>query len=93
MLHAWWGLNDTIKMYCTQLAGAGFVAFTPDLYHGKVTDNIAEAEALAQALDANHCQVRAEIVQVTRFLSKRADTATRGLAVIGFSLGAYYPDL
>lgn len=90
VLHAWWGLNATIKMYCTQLAGSGFVAFAPDLYHGKVTDNIAEAEALAQALDANHRQVRAEIVQATRFLSEHADKATRGLAVIGFSLGAYY---
>ncbi len=23
VLHAWWGLNDTVRSYCTQLAGAG----------------------------------------------------------------------
>ncbi|MGQ9482459.1 dienelactone hydrolase family protein [Chloroflexus sp.] len=89
-LHAWWGLNDTIKMYCTQLAEAGFVVFAPDLYHSRVTNIIAEAEVFAQALDANYRQIRAEIVQATRFLSERADKVTRGLAVIGFSLGAYY---
>jgi dienelactone hydrolase len=29
VLHAWWGLNDTMKAFCTQLAEAGFVAFRP----------------------------------------------------------------
>lgn len=24
VLHAWWGLNDTIKAFCTRLAGSGF---------------------------------------------------------------------
>ena len=61
VLHAWWGLNDTIKAFCTRLAEAGFVAFAPDLYHGKVADTIADAETLGQALDANHIQARAEI--------------------------------
>jgi len=26
VLHAWWGLNDTMKAFCTQLAESGFVA-------------------------------------------------------------------
>lgn len=60
VLHAWWGLNDTIKAFCTQLAESGFVTFAPDLYHGKVADTIAEAEALGQALDANHLQAKAD---------------------------------
>jgi carboxymethylenebutenolidase len=42
ILHAWWGLNDTMKAFCTQLADSGFVAFAPDLYHGKVADTIAD---------------------------------------------------
>src|SRR5207244_260278 len=90
VLHAWWGLNDTIKAFCTRLADAGFVAFAPDLYHGKVADTIADAETLGQALDANHIQARAEIRDATRLLGERAGQAERGLAVIGFSLGAYY---
>jgi len=90
VLHAWWGLNDTIRAFCTRLADSGFVAFAPDLYHGKTADNIADAERLGNALDTNHDQAKAEIAEATRFLHERAGHVDRGLAVIGFSLGAYY---
>ena len=90
VLHAWWGLNDTIKAFCTRLAEAGFVAFAPDLYHGAVADTIADAEILGKALDTNHLQAKTEIAEATRFLLERAGQADRTLAVIGFSLGAYY---
>jgi carboxymethylenebutenolidase len=90
VLHAWWGLNDTLKAFCTRLAESGFVAFAPDLYHGKVADDIAGAEALAKALGANYLQANAEIAQATMFLSERVGGPGRGLAVIGFSLGANY---
>jgi carboxymethylenebutenolidase len=66
------------------------VAFAPDLYHGKVAVDIADAETLGKALDANHLQAKAEIAEATLFLNERAGQAERGLAVIGFSLGAYY---
>ena len=90
VLHAWWGLNSTIKGVCKQLADAGFVAFAPDLYHGKVADTIAGAEALAKALDANASRAKAEVREAAKFTSERARHHDRGLAVIGFSLGAYY---
>lgn len=90
VLHAWWGLNDTIKAFCTKLAESGFVAFAPDLYHGKVADTVAGAETLAKALDANELQAKAEIAEAATFLDERAGQADRGLAVIGFSLGAYF---
>jgi carboxymethylenebutenolidase len=90
VLHAWWGLNDTIKAVCTRLAQAGFVAFAPDLYHGQVADTIADAETLGTALDNNHLQAKADIADATMFLTERVGQADRGLAVIGFSLGAYY---
>ena len=60
------------------------------MYHGKVTDNIADAETLGKALDTNYLQAKAEIADATMFLNERAGQAERGLAVIGFSLGAYY---
>ena len=102
VLHAWWGLNDTIKGLCTRLAEAGFVAFGPDLYHGQVADTIADAERLSKALD--DLQAKAKIAEATEFVIERADQAERGqagpharpgsrvgaLAVMGFSLGAYY---
>ena len=90
VLHAWWGLNDTLKAFCTRLAESGFVVFAPDLYHGKVAGNIADAEVLGKALDANYLQANAEIADATMFLNERAGQGDHGLAVIGFSLGANY---
>jgi carboxymethylenebutenolidase len=88
VLHAWWGLNDTIKGLCDRLAAAGFVAFAPDLYHGPVTDTIAGAEALSGALDADGA--RADVVAAIDYLHERAGRPAGGLAVIGFSLGAWF---
>lgn len=90
VLHAWWGLNDTIKNFCGRLAESGFLAFAPDLYHGRVAETIPDAEALGSALDANHLQAKAEIAEAARFLNEHTEQTNRGLAVIGFSLGAYY---
>ena len=90
VLHAWWGLNATLRGVCARLADAGFVAFAPDLYHGQVADTIAGAEALARALHGRAPQAQAEVVAAARFLAERADRADAGLAVIGFSLGAAY---
>src|SRR3970282_2145666 len=83
VLHAWWGLNDTMKAFCTQLAESGFVTFAPDLYHGKVADNIADAEALGKALDTNHLQAKAHIAHATMFLNQRVGQPDPGLAVVG----------
>jgi carboxymethylenebutenolidase len=90
VLHAWWGLNDTIKGVCDRFADSGFTAFAPDLYHGKVTDQIPEAEELGAALDANVAQAISDIAAALAFLQERAGAHESGVAVIGFSLGAYY---
>jgi carboxymethylenebutenolidase len=90
VLHAWWGLNDTLKAVCNRLAQAGFVAFAPDLYHGQVADTIAGAEALVKVLNANQLQANADIAQATAFLNEYVGPSDRGLAVIGFSLGANF---
>jgi carboxymethylenebutenolidase len=90
VLHAWWGLNDTMKVFCNKLAESGFVAFAPDLYHGQIADNITDAEALGSALDENYLQAKAEIAEAAKFLTERVGQDNREMAVIGFSLGAYY---
>ena len=90
VLHAWWGLNDTMKEVCRRLAASGFACFAPDLYHGKVADTIPDAETLARALDANHIQAKAGIADAASFVRERSGQGDKGLAVIGFSLGAYY---
>lgn len=85
VLHPWWGLNETIKNFCARLAEAGFVAFAPDLYHGQVTDTVEGAETLSDALDGD--TAAAEVAAAAAFLNARSQG---GLAVIGFSLGAFF---
>lgn len=87
VLHAWWGLNETVREVCQRLADGGFVAFAPDLYRGELATTIPEAEALSEGLDGE--QARADVARAAEFLSERADPSAP-LAVIGFSLGAYY---
>jgi carboxymethylenebutenolidase len=88
VLHAWWGLNDTIKDFCTRLSGEGFTAFAPDLYHGKLATTIPEAEALRDALDWKASIL--EISTAAEFLQERSGEPEKSMAVIGFSLGAFF---
>lgn len=90
VLHPWWGLNSTIKTFCDRLAEAGFTAFAPDLYHGKVVSTIPEAEEMSGALFKNHVQAAAEVAEATHSLAQRLGERGSDLSVIGFSMGAYY---
>ena len=91
VLHPWWGLNATIRAFCDRLAAEGFVAFAPDLYHGKVVDTIPDAEAAVKALERSEGgfqQAQADVAAGAMFLSEQSNG--RGLAVIGFSMGVPY---
>ena len=94
VLHAWWGLTDVFKQVCDRLAEGGFVALAPDLYHGKTTVAIEEAQALGSELDCNVERWRGDIAGALQVL--RQHTATHvakdrsKLALVGFSLGGAY---
>lgn len=88
VLHPWWGLNDTIKAFCTRLVGEGFTAFAPDLYHGKLATTIEQAEALSSALDGE--RAKAQVAEAAAFLRDHAPLGEHGLSVVGFSLGAFF---
>lgn len=85
VLHAWWGLNDTIKGVCDRLANEGYLAFAPDLYQGKVATTQEDAKAFANSL--NDAEAFAILQQSVKFLNEKA---AGNIAVIGFSLGAYF---
>jgi carboxymethylenebutenolidase len=94
VLHAWWGLTEPFRQVCDRLAEAGFVALAPDLYHGKTTASVEEAQVLGAALDRNVERVRGDIVGAAQFLRQHEATHLadgRGkLALVGFSLGGAY---
>ena len=88
VLHAWWGLSDTIKYICNRLSAQGFVAFAPDLYEDKFAKTIKEAEILSDQLDGQ--QAMSIIRQSAGFLWNHNQVGEGVLGVIGFSLGAYF---
>ena len=51
LIHEWWGLNDQIKAVGVELAKAGYVAVSVDLYKGKVGKTPDEARAYMQIVD------------------------------------------
>ncbi len=51
LVQEWWGVNDHIRSIADRLAAAGFITLAPDLYHGVVTKDPAEAGKLMTDLD------------------------------------------
>lgn len=88
VLHEWWGLTDPIKQACDQLAEAGFTALAPDMYRGKTTDSIEEADALGSALDQNEARWRGDIRGAIGVL--KANSASGLCGFLAFSLGGSY---
>ncbi|MFZ4661022.1 MAG: dienelactone hydrolase family protein [Caldilineaceae bacterium] len=90
VLHAWWGLTDVIQDVCDRLAALGFVAYAPDLYHGQLATTIPEAERLGKELDQNADRAQAETRAAVDMLLAYTGDQSRGIGVVGFSLGAAY---
>ena len=94
VLHAWWGLTQPFRQVCDQLAEAGFVALAPDLYRGKTTVSVEEAETLSSALNQEEERVRGDITGALRFLRKHGATSPAdnhgAVGLIGFSMGGAY---
>jgi carboxymethylenebutenolidase len=88
VLHAWWGLNPFFKDLCQRLAREGFVVFAPDLYHDQLAVTIEEAERLSDQLEEK--QAYADIAKAIEYLQSLPDVTSPNLAVIGFSLGAFF---
>ena len=70
------------------------MALAPDLYHGKTTASVEEAQALSAALDRDVERWRGDIAGAVQFLRQHDATHQadgRGkLALVGFSLGGAY---
>jgi carboxymethylenebutenolidase len=88
LLHAWWGLNQTICSFADAFADAGFIVIAPDLYRGVVVDTIEAAEKQTEAQSA---VVRMRIVATALDrLRGEPGVTPSALGVVGFSMGAFY---
>ena len=86
VLHAWWGLTDVFKQVCDRLAREGFIALAPDLYHGKTTTSIDEAEQLASEMIERN-ETSQDLTASIGYLLKQPGRRGKALGAVGFSLG------
>lgn len=85
VIQEWWGLNDNIKDIARRFAGEEFVAFAPDLYHGKVVAEPDEAQKLMMGLDMNRASH--ELVKAVEYLDQQSYIGDRGIGAVGFCMG------
>ena len=87
VLQEWWGLNKQIQGVADRLAGEGFVALAPDLYHGELAghDEMDKASHLMTTLPADRA-ARDMSGAITYLLGHEA-TKGEGVGVIGFCMG------
>ncbi len=88
VLHPWWGLSSAVRAACDRLAGQGYVAYAPDLYHGRLVTTIDEAQAMVDDLD--QAAAVSDIAKATNLVWERSQSSAKGLGVVGFSLGAFF---
>ena len=88
VLHAWWGLNETVQSICDRLGEAGFIAIAPDLYRGVVVKTVEEAEVEVEREggEARRPIVSAALDRLRGEPGARPDS----LGVVAFSMGAAY---
>ncbi|MEP7120002.1 MAG: dienelactone hydrolase family protein [Byssovorax sp.] len=87
LVQEWWGVNDHIRSLADRFAAAGFLTIAPDLYHGKVTSDGAEAQAMMIALDGK--RALADIAAATQALIAHPRCSGK-IGVTGFCMGGAY---
>jgi carboxymethylenebutenolidase len=85
VIQEWWGLNDNIKSIADDLAGEGYVALAPDLYHGKVTSEPDEAGKIMMTMKME--EAAKEMSGAVDYLLKSDSATGDKVGSVGFCMG------
>lgn len=88
VLHEWWGLNEHIKEVTGRFAKEGWVAFAPDLYGRRVTQDPGEASAWMTKLRTD--QGMELIKQAFEYLKAQPFVTKGKIGITGFCMGGSY---
>ena len=83
VIQEWWGLTPDIKEIADRYAVEGFLAFAPDMYHGKVATEPDEARKLVMSMERD--VAAREIDAVLAWL--KAERGTRKAGCVGYCMG------
>ena len=84
VLQEWWGLDEHIRDLTRRFARNGFIALSPDLYHGKQTADPDEARGLSTGLDRT--RATRDVISAADYL-KNMDISNGSIFTIGYCMG------
>jgi carboxymethylenebutenolidase len=88
VIQEWWGVNAWVKDQARALAKEGYVALTPDLYRGKVTDKQEEAHQLMMGTPPD--RALRDLKAAFAYLASRPDVKKDRIGSIGWCMGGKY---
>lgn len=88
VIQEWWGITDHMKDVTARLAREGYVALAPDLYHGQVTSQMAEAANLMSTLKRE--SALADLNGAVDYLKGQPFVRQDRIGVTGFCMGGTY---
>lgn len=98
LLHAWWGLNQTMRDLADRLAGDGFTVLAPDLFDGTVNATIDDAEAFTGSIEQgegrpdglNPDRIMNRVSEALDHLLGRPEVRGDRAGIIALSFGGWY---
>jgi len=98
LLHAWWGLNLTMRHLADRLAADGFTVMAPDLFDGTVLTTIEDADAYTTAIEQgdgqpgglNPDRIVGRVEAALDHLLADPDVRGDRAAIIALSFGGWY---
>src|SRR5436190_4562966 len=88
VLPSWWGLKDSFKQICDQLAEHGYTALAPDYYDGRIANTIDEAKELQGLTEGTNPELVGDIVNAAK--DYLISLTKNKIGVIGFSMGTWW---
>ena len=98
LLHAWWGLNETMRNFADRLASDGFTVLAPDLFDGTVLTTIEDAEAYTTSIEQgdgrpdglNPDRIMGRVAAALDHLLSHPDAHGERAGIIALSFGGWY---
>lgn len=88
VIQEWWGLTDWIKDNAKRLAAQGYVTLAPDLYRGKVAEDMPTASALRKGMP--HDRALRDLKGAVDTLLAKDNVNKERLGSIGWCMGGGY---
>ena len=87
VIQEWWGLVPQIRGVCDRLAGEGFVALAPDLYHGEFAEHTEMDKAGELMTSLPPDRAARDMSAAIDFLLDHGATNGDAVGVVGFCMG------